>query len=117
MTCKNCLHYEACKYWAWEAFGADTQFPYNQPCEHFKPKSRFIELPCAVGDTVYRTRGNYCGVKIHEGVVDQISIYKDGVIRFWVLGHPLGFACDDIGNTVFLTKEEAEKAVERSEGK
>lgn len=77
-----------------------------------------IVPPCKVGDTVYRTRGNYCGVKIHEGVVDQISIYKDGVIRFWVLGHPLGFACDDIGQTVFLTKEEAEKALaERREGK
>ena len=53
-------------------------------CEYFKPKSRFVELPCEVGQTVWRTSGNYCGQEIYEGVVDQISIAKDGKNLFWV---------------------------------
>lgn len=76
---------------------------------------RMILPPCKVGDTVYRTIGNYCGEKIFEGVVAQISIYNDEETRFWVYGHPLGFGCDDFGKTVFLTREEAEAALkERS---
>lgn len=67
-----------------------------------------IVLPCKVGDKVYRTSRNCCEEKIFEGVVNQINLYKNGEIRFWMYGHPLGFACDDIGKTVFLTKEEAE---------
>lgn len=73
-----------------------------------KQSDNVIELPCKVGDKVYRTFGNYCGEKIFEGVVDQITIYNNREIRFWVHGHPLGFACEDIGETVFLTQEEAE---------
>jgi hypothetical protein len=81
-------------------FGMDE----TKPCEFFKPKSRFVELPCEVGQTVWRTSGNYCGQEIYEGVVDQISIAKDGKILFWVYGHPLGFGVDDIGKTVFLSE-------------
>jgi hypothetical protein len=76
-----------------------------------------IVPPCKVGDTVYRTQGNYCGEKIFEGVVDQIAIFNNREIRIWVYGHPLGFGCDDIGKTVFLTKEEAEKALAEREQK
>lgn len=75
-----------------------------------------IVPPCKVGDKVYRTFGNYCGEKIFEGVVAQISIVNNREIRFWVYGHPLGFACHDIGKTVFLTREEAEKALKGGEG-
>jgi hypothetical protein len=65
--------------------------------------------PCKVGDTVYRTSGNYFGEKIFEGVVAQISIYNNGEIRFWEHGHPLSFTPNDFGKTVFLTREEAEQ--------
>ena len=49
MTCKDCIHNVICSADAYfkEREGAETA------CVHFKPKSRFIELPCAVGDTVY----------------------------------------------------------------
>ena len=58
MTCKDCIHYDACKDWAIDCFGENSVFPYSGktkegPCEHFKDKSRFIELPCKVGDTAY----------------------------------------------------------------
>lgn len=114
MTCKDCIHYEACKTTA-SYFGCSTNNSHTfatyelrqeieKDCADFKDKSRFIELPCKVGDTVYRTQGNYCGEKIFEGVVDQIAIFNNREIRIWVYGHPLGFGCDDIGKTVFLTE-------------
>lgn len=106
-NCKECIHFDVCE--ALEANGISKIYP--SQCGCYKPKSRFIELPCEVGQTVYRTSGNYCGQEIYKGVVDQISIGKDGTFLFWVYGHPLAFTVDDFGKTVFLTKEEAEKAL------
>ena len=115
MTCKDCIHEKICGHFIPQGLPWDDgEFPAELFCDHFKPKSRFIELPCAVGDKIFRTSGNYCGEKIFEGVVAQISIYENGVIRCWANGHPLGFARDDFGKTVFLTKAEAETALERS---
>lgn len=50
MTCKDCIHYEVCKDLA------DALEMEGCICNHyfhFKDKSRIIELPCNVGDTVY----------------------------------------------------------------
>lgn len=40
--CKDCIYYGVC----------DDFLPPDD-CLHFKDKSKFIELPCPVGDTVY----------------------------------------------------------------
>lgn len=74
-------------------------------------KNGVIAPPCKVGDTVYRTYGNFRGEKIYEGFVDQIRVSKNGEMRFYVYGHPLGFSLDDVGKNVFLTREEAERAL------
>ena len=70
-----------------------------------------IVPPVKVGQTVYRIRGNYFNAPIHKGFVAQVNFYNDGETRFWDDGHPLSFTDDDIGKTVFLTKEQAEKAL------
>lgn len=45
MTCKdNCLCNEVC---------ANYDLFKPEECSHFKDKSRFVELPCKVGDTFY----------------------------------------------------------------
>ena len=76
-----------------------------------------IVPPVKIGQTVYRIRGNYGGIKICKAFVSQVNFYHGTETRFWTDGHPLGFTADDIGKTVFLTKEQAEKALkERSEG-
>lgn len=49
MTCKECVHYEFCTEIA-KAYGG-KQNP--KKCRWAKPKSRFVELPCEVGSTVY----------------------------------------------------------------
>ena len=126
-TCRDCLHVDVCKKWAWDAFGADTQFPYKEPCEYFKPRTQFIELPCKVGDMVYAlwsvpTETKYI---VYCAEVKKISQYKKYLRLTTVFeiepiefrGRRKEYQIDDFGKLVFLTKEEAEKALERSEGK
>lgn len=75
-----------------------------------------IVPPVKVGQTVYRIRRNYGGISIHKGFVSQVNFYHNMETRFWDDGHPLSFTDDDIGKTVFLTREEAKQALEMSEG-
>jgi hypothetical protein len=82
-------------------------------CEHFKDKDLFVELPIKMGQTVYRTKGNFYGEEIYKGFIDQIVIYNGGrKALFYVHGHPLHFTVDNLGVDVFLTIEEAEKVLE-----
>lgn len=56
MTCeKHCLHWEVCKLTPPEYATAKYYTFCNcaEKCECFKDKSKYIELPCKVGDTVY----------------------------------------------------------------
>ena len=76
-----------------------------------------LKLPCKVGDTVYSITRDF----ISEYNIRNFICYDNGNIFFdWkcVKGIYLnikGFHIDDIGKTAFLTKEEAEKALERLE--
>ena len=66
-----------------------------------------IVPPCKVGDTVYR-----CGdpiKKTYEWEIEHIEIYADETV--FVDDSDNVFSEDDINKTVFLTKEEAEKAL------
>ena len=103
MTCKDCIHHEVCKEDNTALCGYALVESTAENCDYFKDKSRFIELPCKVGNTIYQldTAG-----RIYESKVSEI-IYACS-----------GFAFDKsaIGKRVFLTYEEAEKkAKEREE--
>ena len=76
-------------------------------------EGRVVVLPCKIGDTVYyipRFNGkSYCGVSI--GHVQMVGYTRAG-IRVKVREyhpHNMDFM---LGKTVFLTREEAEKALE-----
>lgn len=117
MTCKDCMHYEVCKFHGMNV--DDTNFR-KEFCGCFKDKSRFVELPCKVGDTVY-VPWEYaftCGIASVQ--VEGIKIY-DSENHFMLLIDMQsdnevfnrsfgGWKTDkSIGNTVFLSREEAEK--------
>jgi hypothetical protein len=98
------------------------KFPYeNIECAAFKSKSRFIELPCAVGDTVYEISSGEvlnCTVeKIDISLTDIISVFIDISIHYPTYSATEAIETNYFGKTVFLTIEAAEKALERSEGK
>ena len=64
MTCKDCIHYDVCK-----ALEKQVGMIDARQCGCYKDKSRYIELPCKVGDTAYidlSDKGDYydeCKVK------------------------------------------------------
>jgi hypothetical protein len=73
-------------------------------------------LPCKVGDTVYFDDAKHYQApediepRIREVEVDDITIANP----YWKLnGGDEEFLPDDFGKTVFLTREAAEKALER----
>ena len=100
MTCKDCIHYELCLPNS-EAYGFKMK-----PCGKFKPKSRYIELPCAVGDTVYWWNKG--------GNLTEAEVTRNCITAKIEVGFEYDISYDEIGKTVFLTREEAEKALERS---
>ncbi len=77
---------------------------------------RVVVLPCKVGDKVwfetYKNSARDCiGIQPHEVARISVDIIVPGEIV------DTGFPADQVGRTVFLTKEEAEKALAEMEGK
>ena len=101
-TCADCIHYDLCLPNS-QAYGFKMKV-----CVKFKDKSRFIELPCAVGDVVYfidtcRTAEDYGKKFINSSRVKRISIDNE----FAVLHDHSVILFENL----FLTKEDAEKAL------
>lgn len=103
VSCKDCLSYEVCKHR--DVFG-------DMPiCEHFKDRTRFVELPCKVGDTIYSIKNHH----INECEVAWIRIDTRISITIRLMTKDYIFydvSRKDFGKTVFLTLEEANRALE-----
>lgn len=126
-TCKDdCLHYEACRMnihhkTNYERFEEKYKKKIDSSnCSLFKDRSKFIELPCKVGQMVYRIcpvpKGKGCGSCPWEYCYCyDIGYQKDrpNTIREvkardfeWVIKRKPYF-----GRTYFSTREEAEQAL------
>ncbi len=87
--------------------------------EDLEEQGRLIELPCAVGDTVYSFSFNI----VYPFTVNGFEINKNGVefkgsycgeeksLEYWSIRFPVS----KIGKAVFLTPEEAEAALKGAE--
>jgi len=69
-----------------------------------------VRLPCKVGDTVYTPTRNF----VSELIIAKVILYRDTVFFGWNLISGIypnlhGFPEREIGESVFLTREEAEK--------
>lgn len=112
-TCKDCIHYDVCAYHITE----ESDMTVQECASGFKDKARYIKLPCAVGDDVYEAIGYTKYIHIIE--VSRVVYTKEYGLEFG--GYTRNqtyrmFNASDIGQTIFLTKEEAEKALaERNE--
>ena len=94
--------------------------------EDLEEQGKLLELPCKVGDTVYLIYGRYTpcskyGEEFEEyscqGCKDECDSRKEYCIHKnvsvdleWIARH-----MNDFGKTVFITKEEAEKALKEKE--
>lgn len=115
-TCADCVHVEVCKEYVMglaAARGVDLNIDdlkavlQCDDCDHFKDRSRFVEVPCAVGDTVYELcRINQFGdYKIGESEIKGFIVDTDGT----------AFDYELLGKRFFLTREEAEQALKECE--
>lgn len=104
MTCKDCLYSKNCQFLAGHK-PADVN-----GCTAFEDKSEWVHLPCKVGDNVYCFEPSFNQMRKPELKVLKTKI-RDMKIIMTVYG--LNFNIDDVGKTVFLTREEAEKELEK----
>ena len=111
--CIDCLHYEACKDTYYTAKGCDNIALYDfdgemyadSGCEDFTDRSEWVHLPCKVGDKVYQTDG----IRTYESTIREIEISSTNTVY---CTENIAFDEGAIGNSIFLTRKEAEKALE-----
>ena len=108
-TCKDCIHYDVC---IWDGEIVEN----SDNCSYHKDKSRIVELPCKVGDDVYCLAGSN-GNKIEKD--ECIGYYikpeqRNLITEVRVVSAKGNYGTYGvIGESFFLTREEAEKALER----
>lgn len=93
MTCKDCIYYDKCV--SRISYMMDIDVVTNElindmdeRCRDFKDKSKYIELPCKVGDIVYI-------IEPFNGICDMTlrNVHVNDLLK----------------NNIFLTKSEAEQ--------
>ena len=102
-TCKDCIHYEVCR----ALCKSEKELV---PCVVFRDRSRFVELPCKLGDLVYFIKAR----RVMADIVSKFTIDRCGVMLQRVNGYNLGYT-DQLGKKIFLTREEAEQALKERE--
>lgn len=110
MNCKDCLHFEVCESYSKRESLATLH--YDEECPCFTDKSEWVHLSCKVGDTIYfdtYKHGESIGVQHHKVAKVEVVVTTE---------RPFGSVGAEIpdwqfGKTVFLTREEAEKVLER----
>ena len=97
MTCKDCVHNGVCEY----------RFlpPYAEKCEDFKDQNHLLELPCKFGGTIWIIVT--CPAK--KGRPESTFVRRSKLTWF-----NLRKAVEELGRTVFLTREEAENTLKAS---
>lgn len=123
-SCKDCVHVEVCEDFTKAKLSpkrAEELLPvlreHGRTCDHFKDRSRFVELPCMVGDTVYVIESIAGEEKIIQDHVETLGIgyYADGISIYQFDGVKTDGYFEDFGKTAFLTREEAEQALKERE--
>lgn len=114
-TCKNCVHVEVCRDFVLSIMSDEEEKQEARKnlsllenkmnvdeCSFFKDRSKFIELPCKLGDKVFYfdTAGG-----IYEQAIFQ-SIYGGTGLK---LDFDVMFDSELIGKKFFLSREEAER--------
>ena len=102
MNCQDCLHYQMCVYSG------------DKSCPYFTSRSEWVHLPCNIGNVFFRTIP-------WRNIVDECTVSsltkkadKTWKIRLTsnIFRTTFEITVNDIGKIVFLTREEAEKALE-----
>ena len=112
MTCKDCIHYEACHDMYYEEHATRHFDPEKhnaeKECGYFKDRSQFVELPIKPSEKVFYfdTEG-----RIYETTVTQLVYGASG----FLIDSDVMFNSNLIGKRFFLTREAAEQALKERE--
>ena len=127
MTCKDCLHYEACRDVYDDLADKNYSHEFDEEdyarisCVNFTERSEWVHLPCKVGDKLFLLLETmYCEHKIVESKCVRIvdngkGFYYSVYINCPEIGNSLEFYACDFGKEVFFTREEAKKALKEHE--
>lgn len=102
-TCKDCIHRGVCILY--------DAFDYEEPttadaCRFFKDKSKFIELPCSIGD--------YCIWKNTEWYVNVIEWDNEDFVLWVSPANRQACSAEVLASEVrFMTEEEVSEMFER----
>lgn len=107
MTCKDCLgnYLGYCKFYCL----------CPDKCENFQDRSEWVKLPCKVGDTMYcdgKFFADHCKGEVMSFPVDIILTEVCSTFRGEI---DMVFDFKAFGKDVFLTREEAERALKERE--
>lgn len=115
---------QECDYWKTEAKKAMAQLGEYKIAEE---QGLYIKLPCKVGDTVWDNdfgkpmpsmiKGFSLGVSSDDE--EENDDYDNNEIRMYSIGCGIeqSFSISEIGKTVFITREAAEKALQSTQDK
>lgn len=119
-NCKECIHCAVCGF-------DDDEIEYTTLCSFFKDRSRFVELPCKVGDSYFEIeqycteRGFYneprqtdimdCEFCDVDGVCDRQYLITEKRFVSLIQIFEYKEKAADRYNRKFLTKEAAEQAL------
>ncbi|MCM1115623.1 MAG: hypothetical protein NC397_09025 [Clostridium sp.] len=122
MTCKDCPHFSVCESYGFlnTVLKIDSKW---KNCKFRNDKFKYIELPCKVGDKVYAYSRVVNKIILFE--IEDIHIDKNQT-RYFATAFDIyygeyidefEFPEDEIGQSVFHTKEEAEERLKKAEAK
>ena len=126
VSCNDCLHIDVCETRTCYmcdggGFKCDDceiysnyggKIPSIKNCKYFKDRTRFVELPCKVGDTVYYITG-LSRKYIKSAIVNEIVINCNGISELFVSNDTVNF--ENSFDIFYLTREEAEQALKERE--
>lgn len=113
MTCKDCYHYDACKFYNKNL--PEKYDPIEWQCDNFKDKSLIIELPCKIGTELFLSDYimQHHRLKEYKFIGTRVVM----VIECFEFQRTCKrFLDEHFGITVFLTKEEAETKLKELNG-
>ena len=112
MTCKDCLHYEACDRLADAKLDYGIMQIRTGVCKCFSDKAKWVHLPCKDGDRVFS----------FVVIGGETTIVADRVSGFIIVGDTVSVITNwyldggEWGYNTFPTQEDAEKALEERNG-
>ena len=123
-SCKDCVHYEVCQMHykqkceltyeterEVEIAMRKAQKAVDIECDYYKDRSRFVELPCKIGEKIYDpVRGQISEYKVISFGVNEYGLYLNLRCIQGLCRHDM-IRPEWIGTTVFFTPEEAEQAL------